>query len=235
MDASYVCREILRSGDMDLLIPYHDRYQAGRILAGKLRAFQDPADLLVLALPRGGVPVAFEVAQSLHAPLDVLVVRKLGVPGEEELAFGAIASGGVRVVNEGLVRRMRLTEGMISRIEAREKSELDRREQAYRGGRPAPQVRGRTVILIDDGLATGATMMAAVRALRPQDPQEIIVAVPVASREVCDMLRREADHIVCPATPKPFYGVGRWYENFSETTDDEVRDLLEQAARKPVS
>ena len=192
-----------------MLIPYRDRYEAGRVLAGKLRAYQDPADVLVLALPRGGVPVAFEVAQSLHAPLDVLIVRKLGVPGEEELAFGAIASGGVRVVNEGLVRRMRLTEGMISRIEGREKSELDRREQAYRGGRPAPQVRGRTVILIDDGLATGATMLAAVRAMRQQDPQEIIVAVPVASREVCDQLRREADHIVCPATPKPSPGPPR--------------------------
>ena len=219
---------------MYLLLPYHDRYEAGRILAGKLRAYQDHPDLLVLALPRGGLPVAFEVAESLHAPLDVFVVRKLGVPGEEELAFGAIASGGIRVLNQALVRRMRLTEKMMSLIEAREQGELERREQAYRGARPAPQVRGRTVILIDDGLATGATMMAAVRALRQQEPKEIIVGVPVAAREVCDELRREVDHIVCPATPKPFYGVGRWYQDFSETTDDEVRDLLEQAARKEV-
>jgi putative phosphoribosyl transferase len=220
---------------MHLLLPYHDRYEAGRLLAAKLRAYQDRADLLVLALPRGGVPVAFEVAQSLHAPLDILVVRKLGVPGEEELAFGAIASGGVRVFNPALVRKMRLTQGMISLIEAREQGELARREQAYRGDRPAPQIRGRTVILIDDGLATGASMLAAVRAVRQQEPQEIIVGVPVAAREVCDDLRREVDQIVCPATPKPFYGVGRWYQDFSETTDDEVRALLEQAARKRVS
>ena len=214
---------------MPLLFP--DRYEAGKLLADRLREYQGRAALLVLALPRGGVPVGFEVAQFLRAPLDVFVVRKLGVPGHEELAFGAIASGGVRVLNPVLVRELGITEEIVNAVAARELKELERRERAYRGSRPAPEVRGHTLILIDDGVATGATMLAAAKALRQEEPKEIIVAVPVAARDTCDELRPKVDHIVCASMPEPFYAVGRWYENFSETTDEEVRDLLERAAR----
>jgi putative phosphoribosyl transferase len=212
-----------------LLLPFHDRCEAGRLLAGRLPVYQNRADVLILALPRGGVPVAFEVAQSLHAPLDVFVVRKLGVPRDEELAFGAIASGGVRVLNPLLISDWGITEEIINAVASREQKELERRERAYRGARPAPEVRGQTVILIDDGLATGATMLAATKALRQQEPGEIVVAVPVAAPETCEKFRPEVDHIVCAVTPEPFYAVSRWYEDFSETTDDEVRDLLERA------
>jgi predicted phosphoribosyltransferase len=215
---------------LPLLFP--DRYEAGKLLADKLREYQNRAALLVLALPRGGVPVGFEVAQFLRAPLDVFVVRKLGVPGHEELAFGAIASGGVRAFNPVLVRELGITEEIVNAVAAREQKELERRERAYRGTRPAPEVRGHTLILIDDGLATGATMLAAAKALRQEEPKEIIVAVPVAARDTCDELRSKVDHIVCAAMPEPFYAVGRWYEDFSETTDEEVRDLLERAARQ---
>ena len=186
-------------------------------------------DTLVLALPRGGVPVAFEVARALRAPLDIFLVRKLGVPGQEELAMGAIASGGVRVVNEDVVRHLGITPEVIDAVAAREQGELERRERAYRDERPAPDVRGRTVILVDDGLATGSTMRAAALALRQQGPARVVVAVPVASREACEEFRGEVDDIVCAATPEPFMGVGRWYEDFSQTTDEEVRELLARA------
>ncbi len=218
-----------------VLLPFRDRQEAGKLLAALLHTYQNRSDLHVLALPRGGVPVAFEVAQSLNAPLDVFVVRKLGVPGHEELAFGAIASGGIRVLNPRLVRELGLTQRMIDAVAAREEKELERRERAYHGPHPAPEVRGKTVILIDDGLATGATMLAAAKALRQKNPAEIIVAAPVAAPEVCDEFRSEVDRIVCAVTPEPFYGVGHWYEDFSQTTDEEVRDLLERAARQRVS
>ena len=205
---------------------FRDRTDAGRRLAARMSKYAGRSDVLVLALPRGGVPVAFEVARALRAPLDVFLVRKLGVPGQEELAMGAIASGGVRVVNEAVVQHLDIAPEMIDAVTAREQGELERRERAYRDDRPAPDVRGRTVILVDDGLATGSTMRAAALALRQQGPARVVVAVPVASREACEEFRGEVDDIVCAATPEPFMGVGRWYEDFSQTTDEEVRELL---------
>src|SRR5262245_8866357 len=189
-------------------------------------AYANRPDVLVLALPRGGVPVAYEVARVLGAPLDVFLVRKLGVPGYEELAMGAVATGGVRVLNDEIVSGLRIPGYVIDAVAARELQELGRRERLYRGGRPAPDVRGRTVILVDDGLATGATMQAATKALRQQQPARIVVAVPTAARETCEALRPEVDDIVCATTPEPFQAVGYWYEDFSQTTDDEVRGLL---------
>jgi len=189
----------------------------------------------VLALPRGGVPVAYEVARALNAPLDVFLVRKLGVPGYEELAMGAIATGGVRVLNDQLVGGLRIPDYIVDEVAASEQQELTRRERLYRGDRPAPDVRGRTVILVDDGLATGATMLAAVKALRQQQPARIVVAVPTASPETCEQLRAEVDDIICAITPEPFHAVGLWYEDFSQTKDEEVRDLLarsEQVTRE---
>jgi predicted phosphoribosyltransferase len=188
--------------------------------------------VLVLALPRGGVPVAFEVARSLHAPLDVFLVRKLGVPGHPELAMGAIASGGVRALNEDVLRVLQIPEEVIDSVAEEEQQELVRREQLYRGARPAPDVRGRTVILINDGLATGSTMRAAVAALRQQQPARIVVAVPVGAPETCAELQDEADQMVCARMPEPFHAVGLWYSDFAQTTDDEVRELLERAAEK---
>jgi putative phosphoribosyl transferase len=211
---------------------YRDRTEAGQILAQHVIAKVPDVNPLVLALPRGGVPVAFEVARALHAELDIFLVRKLGLPGHEELAIGAIASGGVRVLNRELIEELQLSEGLIDRITAIEEQELERREHLYRENRPPLVVRARAVILIDDGLATGASMMAGVRALRPQNPQRIIVAVPVAAPETCQEFRAEADEVICPSTPEPFGAVGAWYEDFSQTTDDEVRKLLEQAARE---
>jgi predicted phosphoribosyltransferase len=211
---------------------YRDRTEAGRQLAAELAAYSDRPDVLVLALPRGGVPVAYEVARALHAPLDVFLVRKLGLPGREELAMGAIASGGVRVLNEDVVHSLGVPEQLIDAVSAAEGSELRRRERLYRGGRPAPDVRGRTVILIDDGLATGSTMRAAVAALRLQHPARIVVAVPVGAPETCAEFRYEADEAICVQSPEPFYAVGLWYGDFSQTTDEEVRDLLEQAAQR---
>jgi erythromycin esterase-like protein/predicted phosphoribosyltransferase len=215
---------------------FRDRRQAGRLLAAKLAAYANRPDVLVLALPRGGVPVAYEVARALRAPLDVFIVRKLGVPGYEELAMGAVATGGVRVLNDEIVERLRIPEYVIHAVAAREEEELKRRGRLYRGGRPPPDVRGRTVILIDDGLATGATMHAAIRALRQQQPAGIVVAVPTASAETCEKLKAEVDDVICAITPEPFLAVGRWYEDFSQTADEEVRELLARAefpAEKP--
>src|SRR6202140_1626142 len=205
---------------------FRDRPDAGRVLAEKLAAHAKRPDALVLALPRGGVPVAYEVARALGAPLDVFVVRKLGVPGYEEWAMGAVATGGVRVLNDQLVERLGIPAHMIDTIAARERQELARRERLYRGGRPPPDVRGRTVILVDDGLATGATMHAAIEALRQQKPTRIVVAVPTASPETCEEMKTKADDVICAITPEPFQAVGRWYQDFSQTTDEEVEALL---------
>jgi putative phosphoribosyl transferase len=210
-------------------LPFRDRREAGRLLAATLTAYANRPDVLVLALPRGGVPVAYEVARALGAPLDVFLVRKLGVPGHEELAMGAIATGGVRVINDELVRALRIPDEMIEAVVAKEQQELERRERLYRGDRPPPDVRGRTVILVDDGLATGATMYAAVKALQQQQAARIVVAVPIASPETCEQLSGEVDDIICAVTPEPFYAVGLWYEDFSQTTDEEVHDLLARA------
>jgi putative phosphoribosyl transferase len=210
--------------------PFSNRSEAGRLLATKLTSYADRPDVLVLALPRGGVPVAYEVARALNAPLDVFLVRKLGVPGYEELAMGAIATGGVRVLNDQLVDGLRIPDYIVDEIAGWEQRELIRRERLYRGDRPPPDVRGRTVILVDDGLATGATMLAAVKALRQMQPARIVVAVPTASPETCDLLRAEADDVICAITPEPFHAVGLWYEDFSQTTDEEVRELLARSA-----
>src|SRR4030088_2716508 len=205
---------------------FRDRREAGRLLAEKLAPSKARLDVLVLALPRGGVPVAYEVARGLGAPLDVFVVRKLGVPGYEELAMGAIATGGVRVLNDQLVERLGIGEQAIAADAARERAGGERRERLYRGDRPPPDVRGRTVILVDDGLATGATMHAAIDALRLQNPARIVVAVPTASPETCEEMREKADDVICGITPEPFDAVGRWYRDFSQTTDEEVGVLL---------
>jgi putative phosphoribosyl transferase len=208
---------------------FRDRTEAGCALARRLTAYAGRSDVIVLALPRGGVPVAFEVAQALKVPLDIFVVRKLGVPGHEELAMGAIASGGVRVINDDVMSHLRLPGAVVDAVAAKEEKELARRERAYRGVRAAPDVRGRTVILVDDGLATGSTMRAAAAALRKQQPARLIVAVPVAASQTYEEFRTEVDEIVCGETPEPFMGVGRWYHDFSQTSDEEVHRLLEQA------
>ncbi len=205
---------------------FRDRRQAGRQLAALVGDYAGRNDVVVLGLPRGGVPVAFEVAQGLGAPLDVFLVRKLGVPGHEELAMGAIASGGVRVLNEDVVRTLAIPPETIERVAQHEQLELERRERVYRGDRAPIDVRGRTVIVVDDGLATGATMRAAAQALRQQGPARVVIAAPLAARETCHTLASEADEILCAMTPDPFYSVGLWYDDFSQTTDDEVRELL---------
>ena len=205
---------------------FDDRVDAGRRLAERLDEYRGDPRTLVLALPRGGVPVAWEVAAHLGAPLDVLIVRKLGLPGNEELAIGAIASGGVTVLNEDVVDALAVPPGVVEAVAGRERVELERRERLYRGERPPPEVAGRTAIVVDDGLATGATMRAAVLALRRLDPARVVVAVPVASRQAAEELGAVADACVAVATPSPFFGVGLWYRDFSQTTDDEVRDLL---------
>jgi predicted phosphoribosyltransferase len=209
---------------------FRDRTEAGRLLAQRLAAYANRPDVLVLALPRGGVPVAAEVARALRAPLDVFLVRKLGLPGQEELAMGAVATGGVRVINESLIRAIGIPNAVIEAVAAREQQELARRERLYRGDLPPPDLRGRTIILVDDGLATGATMLAAIRALKQQQPARIVVAVPTAAPETCEALKAEVDDVVCAVTPEPFYSVGLWYEDFSQTTDDEVRALLARSA-----
>ena len=205
---------------------FRNRRHAGQLLARKLAHYADRPDVLVLALPRGGVPVAYEVAHALHAPMDVFLVRKLGVPGYEELAMGAVATGRVRVLNDTIVAGLGIPDYLIDAVAAKELEELKRRERIYRGGRPPPDVRGRTVILVDDGLATGATMLAAIKALRQLQPARIVVAVPTAAPDTCEALRAEVDEVVCAITPEPFDAVGRWYEDFSQTTDEEVRELL---------
>jgi putative phosphoribosyl transferase len=206
-----------------------DRREAGRRLAEHLRAYANRDDVAVLALPRGGVPVGYEVARALGAPLDVFLVRKLGVPGHEELAMGAIASGGIQVLNRNVIEMLRIPGRVIDRVRQQEAAELERRERAYRGDRPPRPVAGRTIILVDDGLATGSTMEAAVLALRRRNPAKIVVAVPTAPPETCDALKASADEVVCATTPEPFYAVGKWYTDFTQTTDEEVRELLEQA------
>jgi putative phosphoribosyl transferase len=211
---------------------YRNRADAGRRLAAELRAYAGRPDVIVLALPRGGVPVAFEVARALGAPLDIFVVRKLGLPAHPELAMGAIASGGIRVLDQAAIRRFGVTEQEVAAVAAVEERELERRERQYREGVPLPDVAGKTVILVDDGLATGATMTAAAAALRTQRPAKVIVAVPVSAQETCDAFRDIVDEIVCGATPEPFLAVGMWYEDFSQTTDEEVHDLLARAARE---
>jgi len=208
---------------------FQDRMGAGQLLAEKLAAYASQPGVIVLGLPRGGVPVAFEVAKALHAPLDVFVVRKLGTPGRCELAMGAIATGGVRVLNEEVVRALNISMETIEAATEKEKQELKRRELAYRGSKTEPQVRGATVILIDDGIATGATARAAVRALVAQGPARLVLAVPIVAASTYSELRREVDEIVALMMPKRFYGVGEWYEDFSQTGDAEVTDLLERA------
>lgn len=211
---------------------FSDRSEAGQFLASKLTEYANRNDVLVLALPRGGVPVAYEVAKALNAPLDIFVVRKLGVPGHEEMAMGAIASGGVRVVNRDVVLGAGIASDIIEQATTNERRELERREQIYRGENPAPTIEGRTVILIDDGLATGATMRAAVLAMRQHNPAKIIVAVPISSRETCAEFQDSVDGVVCGIMPEPFLAVGLWYDNFPQTTDEEVRMLLQKAIQE---
>ena len=218
-----------------MALRYRNRTEAGRRLAAALKHYAGRPDVIVLALPRGGVPVAYEVAQALGAPLDVFIVRKLGLPSHPELAIGAIASGGVRVVDQAALQRFGVTEEELAAVAANEERELERREREYRADTPPPEVRGKTVILIDDGLATGATMAAAAAALKAQGPARLVVAVPVAAPETCEALRPMVDEIVCVATPDPFLAVGLWYEDFSQTSDEEVRELLARARRPAAS
>jgi putative phosphoribosyl transferase len=211
---------------------FSNRTEAGRLLAEKLVNYAGRTDVILLGLPRGGVPVAYEVAKRLRVPLDVFIVRKLGVPGFEELAVGAIASGGVRVLNEDVMRALPNADETIESVTAKETAELERREQSYRDGRPAPELRDRIVILVDDGLATGATMRAAVKALRQRGAAKIVVAVPVGPPDTCRELEEQADETICLCTPEFFQAVGQYYEDFSQTSDDEVRELLARAAQE---
>ena len=209
---------------MKALLP--NRTEAGRLLAAKLVAYADHSDVLVLALPRGGVPIGFEIAKQLQSPLDVCLVRKLGVPGREELAMGALATGGVTVINEEVVNWLNISPETIEQVTAAQQQELERRDRAYRGDRPVPQICDRTIILVDDGIATGSTLGAAIMALRQQQPKRIIVAVPVAPLSVYQQLKAEVEGIVCLITPESFHSLSRWYKDFSQTTDEEVRSLL---------
>jgi predicted phosphoribosyltransferase len=215
-----------------MLTGFEDRRDAGRQLAAELREYAGRHDVLVLGLARGGVPVANEVARALELPLDIFIVRKLGVPGHEELAMGAIASGDVQVLDDRLIRTLHIPRSMVAQVIAQEHRELERREAAYCGGRAVPDVHGRTVILVDDGLATGASMFAAIAALRKAGPAKIVVAVPVAAPEVCVLMRRVADECICALMPAQLYGVGAWYTDFSQTTDDEVAAILDAAAQR---
>jgi putative phosphoribosyl transferase len=211
---------------------YRDRSEAGQFLAARLKNYRNRDDVIVLALPRGGVPVAYEVAKALNAPLDLFIVRKLGVPFFEELAMGAIATGGVRVLNEEVIHRLKITEKIIDAVTREQQEELERREWLYRRDRPPVEIAGKTVVLVDDGLATGSTMRAAIEALRVQLPAAIVVAVPIASADVCRQMRSEAEEIICARTPEPFNAVGQWYDDFTQTTDAEVQDLLNHAAHE---
>ena len=214
---------------------FQNRMDAGRLLARKLTAYANRPDVLVLGLPRGGVPVAFEVAKALNLPLDVFVVRKLGLPGQEELAMGAIATGGVRVLNDEVVKAWRIPDKIVEEMTREETEELERRELLYRSDRPALDVGGHTVILVDDGIATGMTMFAAIAALQQQGPERIIVAVPVAAPETCAELREKVTEVVCLMMPSEFYAISLWYKDFSQTSNEEVRDLLKQSLHKPSS
>jgi putative phosphoribosyl transferase len=209
---------------------FADRRHAGRLLATRLHTLAGETDLIVLGLPRGGIPVAFEVATAFDAPLDVFAVRKIGAPGHEELAIGALASGGIELLDHGSIRQLGVSMDEVRLIVAREREELERREHAYRDSRPTPLLEDRTVVLVDDGLATGTTMLAAVKAVRARGPRRVIVAVPVASLSACELLRADGVECHCLATPEPFLAVGAWYRDFTQTTDDEVRALLREAA-----
>jgi predicted phosphoribosyltransferase len=208
---------------------YQDRKDAGKVLAQELKAYADKDDVIVLALPRGGVPVAFEIATALRVPLDVFIVRKLGVPGHSELAMGAIAMGNICVYNEDIIAELGITQPAIESVIAEEQQELNRRVKLYRGERPFPDLKNKTIILVDDGIATGATMRAAINALRILKPEKIVVAVPVAEKSMCDKIQTITDSLVCPMRPNYLYAVGAWYEIFSQTEDEEVYTLLEQA------
>jgi putative phosphoribosyl transferase len=214
---------------------FRDRTEAGERLAAKLSAYAHRPDVLVLGLPRGGVPVAYEVARALNVPLDIIVVRKLGVPGEEELAMGAIALGGVRVLNRDVVQMLGLSQTVIDAVAAKEQRELTRREQLYRRDRPMPEIRGRTILLVDDGIATGATMRAAIAAVRQQEPAHVVVAVPVAAAATCDDLRAEGNDVVCVQEPEALFAIGFWYEEFRQTTDGEIQMLLDRAWHLPAA
>lgn len=211
---------------------FQDRRDAGKRLALELARYANRSDVIVLALPRGGVPVAYEVARALHVPLDVFIVRKLGLPGREELAIGALASGGIRVLNHDVIRVLNVPDEVINLVAQREQQELQRREQLYRGERSMSEIANRTVILIDDGLATGASMRAAVAGVRTRHPDRIVIAVPTAAREVCDAFQFRVDEMVCLMTPEPFEGVGKWYADFRQISDQEVRNLLEEVNRQ---
>jgi predicted phosphoribosyltransferase len=212
-------------------VRFSNRSEAGQILGGLLQTYKDRDDVVVLALPRGGVPVGEAVARELRAPFDIFIVRKLGVPGQEELAMGAIASGGVRVLNDLVIRQLRIEPETIESIVVYETEEVRRREQLYRGNRAFPDIAGKTVIVVDDGLATGSTMRAAVNALRPLQAAKIVVAVPTAASETCAELSAEADSVVCASTPEPFHAVGLWYDDFRQTTDEEVQAILQRTER----
>lgn len=214
------------------MLPINDRTSAGRSLADELREYADRDDVVVLALPRGGVPVAFEIAESLHAPLDLMLVRKLGTPGQEELAMGAIATGGARVMNDDVVTALHISDAEIEAEAGREQEELEHRQRLYRGDRPLMDFRDKCILLVDDGIATGATMRVAIQALRQQHPARIVVATPVAPPDTVAVLRREADAVVCLETPEPFIAISRWYQRFSQTGDEEVKSLLERAWRR---
>ena len=210
---------------------FNDRADAGKSWRKKLSEYANRSDVIILALPRGGVPVAFEVAKELNVKMDVFIVRKLGVPGNEELAMGAIASDNIRVLNEDVIRSFQIPQSVIDEVAVNELRELERRERLYRGNRPKPDISGSTVILIDDGLATGATMRAAAAAVKTKNPAKIVIAVPTAASDTCSAFENEVDKTICVATPEPFYGVGAWYEDFSQTTDKEVCELLNKAAK----
>lgn len=213
---------------------FRDRTEAGQLLAKELTAYANRSDVVVLGLPRGGVPVAFEVAKALKAPLDICLVRKLGVPGQKELAMGAIARGDVMVIDNHVVKWLGISRAVIDRVAAMEKQELKRRDRAYRGSRPIPNVQQRTVILVDDGIATGSTVRAAIATLHQQQPEQIVVAVPVAADATCQELRVEVDKVVCLTTPDPLHSISLWYENFSQTTDEQVRNLLARVTTQPI-
>ena len=212
---------------------FRDRTEAGRLLAARLGEFANRSQTVVLALPRGGVPVGFEVACALNVPLDVFVVRKLGAPGQEELAMGAIASGGVRVLNEDVIRALTISEGEIEAVTAAEERELRRRDEQYRGQRKPLEVGGCSVILVDDGVATGSTMRAAIAALRRREPERIVAGIPVAAPSTCQELAQEADQVICLLTPERFSAVGQWYADFRQSTDEQVRDWLDRARQRP--